>query len=120
MALLTSETRFVAVIVVIVCASLGAASGLESTLNISPFLANAKREVAAATKKEVANATEKEPEKDDATAEVEKTNEENAKAQEEAEIKAAAQQKLEQARLAKSGLANWAQGPLDELHLIWV
>ena len=35
--MLTSETRVAAVIVVILCASLGAASGLESTLNISPF-----------------------------------------------------------------------------------
>ena len=35
MAMLTSEIRFVVVIVVIVCASLGAASGVESTLDIS-------------------------------------------------------------------------------------
>ena len=34
--MLTPKIRFVAVIVVIVCASLGAASGLESKLNISP------------------------------------------------------------------------------------
>ena len=35
----TPEIRFVAVIVVIVCVFLGAATGLESKLNISSFIA---------------------------------------------------------------------------------